>query len=110
MDFIRRIFGSVERSYLIRAYIFGALFFAFVMALGPRANAFLTVYFAICTVLFPFAKLVWDEAKSVILGNNIFFLPALILVVLKLFINILLWAFALFVAPLGILYLAMRTR
>ncbi|EQB08205.1 MULTISPECIES: hypothetical protein [Sphingomonadales] len=43
-------------------------------------------------------------------GNTIFVMPALILIVLKLFINMMLWCFALFVAPIGIFFLNRRIR
>ncbi|WP_158011137.1 hypothetical protein [Tardibacter chloracetimidivorans] len=109
MEFVRRIFGAVEPRYLIRAYIFGALFFAFMMALGPK-TPFLIIYFLICTALFPFAKMVWDTAMDTMRGNTIFVMPALILIVLKLFINMMLWCFALFVAPIGIFFLNRRIR
>jgi len=114
MQFLRRIFGSVDRAYLIRAYIISFAIFAFYAAIFsrgthtiyPSAWAFLIVN----TILFPFSKLVWDEIMSLLLGRNMFILPAIFLMFAKLIINVALWAGAIFVAPLGILWLWYRTR
>lgn len=109
MEFVRRIFGAVEPRYLIRAYILGALFFLLIGMAAIR-NPALLIYFLICTALFPFAKMVWDTAMDTMRGNTIFVMPALILIVLKLFINVMLWCFALFIAPIGIFFLNRRIR
>lgn len=109
MEFVRRIFGAVEPRYLIRAYIFGGLFFALMLPMSLKAPGLL-VYYLICTALFPFAKMVWDAAMNTMRGNTMFIMPALILIVLKLFINAMLWCFAPFIAPIGIFFLSRRIR
>lgn len=109
-----RILNGVERTYLIRAWLIGACFFALMVVVAFQAKSGAQVapllYFAVCTLLFPFSKLVWDELKNLILGQNLFLMNALILVVLKLFINALLWGFAPFVAVIGIGYIWYRTK
>lgn len=114
MPFLRRIFGSVDRAYLIRAYIISFAIFAFCAAIFSRdthqTHPFEWVFFIVNTILFPFSKLVWDEIMALLLGRNMFFLPAIFLMLAKLMINIFLWGGAIFVAPLGILWLWYRTR
>jgi len=112
MNVLRRIFAGVHRPYLIRAYMIGFLFFALIggMALNAKpANIGLIVTSALSTLLFPFAKLVWDELRNLVLGNNMIIMPILVLFPLKLFVNAFLWGAAILVAPLGILYLWFRT-
>ncbi|MGU3575655.1 hypothetical protein ACLBWZ_08980 [Brucellaceae bacterium C25G] len=109
-----RIINGVERRYLIRAWLIGACFFALMAVVAFQGKNGVQIvpllYFAVCTLLFPFSKLVWDELKNLIMGQNIFFMNALILMVLKLFINALLWSFAPFVAVVGIGYIWFRTK
>jgi len=116
MNFVKRIFGAVDRSYLVRAYLISAAFLAFFVwvvfnsSTPIYSNSVDPLWLVVCFFLFPFAKLAWDEAISLILGNNVLFLNAVFLYGAKLVINILLWGFAWIVAPMGIIYLILRTR
>lgn len=116
MSFFRRIFGGVQPSFLVRSYLIGLIFFvvAISMPLGAEpknsAHIVLIMYAALSTVLFPFAKLSWDELRDLVFGNNVIFMNAVSLLMLKWTVNILLWASAIFIAPVGILYLWFRTR
>lgn len=116
MTFLRRIFSGVQPSYLIRSYLIGLIFFAlmFGMALSAETKNGMPIgliaFATISTLLFPFAKLVWDELRDLAFGNNVFFMNAIFLFMLKWFVNGFLWACAIFVAPVGILYLWFRTR
>ncbi|MFT4091757.1 MAG: hypothetical protein QM645_13565 [Asticcacaulis sp.] len=111
-----RIFGALRPAYLIRAWLIGAAFLALIIWLSLRASAgtqsptIPLIYFSVCTLLFPFAKLCWDELRNLLMGDNIVFLPAVLVWPLKLIINIMLWGFAVFIAPFGLLYLWFRTR
>lgn len=110
-----RILNGVERKYLVRAWLIGICFFALMIVAMMQAKnsaSFIApvIYFGLCTVLFPFSKLVWDELKSLIMGENVFFMNALILLFLKLFINMMLWSFAPFIAVIGIGYIWYRTK
>ncbi|ALR23148.1 hypothetical protein [Sphingobium baderi] len=114
MEFLRRIFGAVDRAYLIRAYIIGGVIFAlygsFISYGAKSAPAPIWIVFSISTLLFPFSKLVWDQVMSVMLGRNMFIMNAVFLMFAKLVINVILWACAIIIAPIGILWLWHRTR
>lgn len=116
MNFVKRIFGAVDGGYLVRAYLISAIFLAFFIwvvfnSIAPIYSETVDPFWlALCFLLFPFAKLAWDEVASLLLGNNVLFLNAVFLYGAKIVINTLLWGFAWIVAPLGILYLAFRTR
>lgn len=113
MSFLRRIFGSFDKAYLVRAYVIGiAILALYAVILSRGADPIPSpIWFILIvnTILFPFSKLVWDEIMSLLLGRNIFFLPAIFLMFAKLLINVALWAGAIFVAPLGILWLWYRS-
>ncbi len=117
--FLKRIFGALQPTYLIRAYVISAVFMAMMvwLVLYPAKGEPLTidriaplVIFGIGALLFPFSKLVWDEIKRVMMGGNVFILPVIILMPLKLIVNYALWCFSIFIAPLGIAYLWLRSR
>ena len=108
---LTRIFGSVRREYLLRAYVIGFAFFCFFIFMDYQAgwpDGFFwkrTFPGLICLVLFPFSKLVYDELKRFVLGDNVFFLNALVMLIAKLIINFTLFLGAWFIAPLGVAYL-----
>lgn len=104
------MFGSVDRAYLIRGWVIGGIFFALLLMASGGSNTSLTILYAINTVLFPFSKLVWDELKGFALGQTMLVLPALFLYIAKLFVNVLLWGFAIFIAPVGILWVWYRAK
>jgi len=117
--FLKRIFGALQPTYLIRAYVISAVFMAMMvwLVLYPAKGEPLTidriaplVIFGTGALLFPFSKLVWDEIKRVMMGGNVFFLPIIFVLLLKLLVNYMLWGFSIFIAPLGIAYLWLRSR
>nr|WP_181377321.1 hypothetical protein [Ochrobactrum sp. LM19]AJW29986.1 membrane protein [Ochrobactrum sp. LM19] len=116
MNIFRRIFGGVQPSYLVRSYLIGLLFFALTVGMAMSSEikngtpVGLIVFATLSTLLFPFAKLVWDELRDLAFGNNVIFMNAFSLFMLKWVVNGLLWALAIFIAPVGILYLWFRTR
>lgn len=118
--FARRIFGTVEPRYLIRAYlislaflIYAIWFFATQANLQPHQQGIMFGYAILSAVLFPFAKLVWDEVRDMIMGNTVLSYGGwamLVNFVFKVIINLFLWFAAILIAPLGILYLWLRSR
>lgn len=121
MNFVKNIFGAVNTRYLVRAYIFSLAmlvyaiwFFAAQSELQVLHKTVLFGYALLSAALFPFAKLVWDELRDIIMGNNgitYYGLWAIgVSYVMKILINVLLWFFGIAIAPLGILYLWFKNR
>lgn len=117
--FLKRIFGALQPAYLIRAYVISAAFMALMLwfVIYMAKGAPLTVdqivplvIFGIGALLFPFSKLVWDEIKRVMMGGNVFYLPIIFVLPLKLVVNYVLWGCSIFIAPVGIAYLWLRSR
>lgn len=118
--FVRQIFGAVEPRYLTRAYlislaflIYAIWFFATQADLQPYQQGVMFAYAILSAILFPFAKLVWDEVKGMIMGNTVLFYGGWAMIVnfvFKVIVNCFLWFLAILIAPLGILYLWLRSR
>lgn len=113
MSFLTKIFSGVKLPYLIRAYILSAVIFLllrYVASQGALAdNSGFLIFNILSLILFPYAKLVWDEMKALLMGDNIFILPLFLMLFAKLFINLMLWGFAVLIAPLGILWVWYRS-
>jgi len=116
MTFLLRIFGAVEPRFLARSYVLGVAIFAlmtwllFQAAVTPTKLMQSLMLFGVSTLLYPFAKLVWNEIRNFLMGDNVIFANAILVMASKLVINIALWSFAVFVAPVGMAYLWFRTR
>lgn len=97
MKFLQRIFSGVRPIYLIRSYLISLFFFGLMLSTVLNAETKTStpigtiVFSTSSAVLFPFAKLVWDELRDLAFGNNIIFMNAVFLLILKLFVNVLLW-------------------
>jgi len=111
----------MNNRYLIRAYMISAALFIYAVwyfssqaGLQGYQKAIMYGYAALSAVLFPFAKLVWDEIRDTVLGNNTIvhfgWWAIGVNYMFKIFVNIILWFFAIGIAPLGILYLWVRNR
>lgn len=117
---MKRLFSSINPSYLYRAYAIGCaiagLFLWTSWSRSPSASeiAIFTGFAVVSTILFPFAKLVWDELKRLILGEGFVLWMSgwafIVTLAFRLIINVMIWAFALVIAPLGIAYLWFSNR
>lgn len=117
MSFIQRIFGAIDRTFLARSYVISLAVAALVLWVRSRGEAndaanaaSFYVWVAVNALLFPFAKLVWNELRDFLMGDNFVIANAVLVFAAKFMINGLLWGAALFVAPIGVAYLWFRTR
>ena len=111
-----------------KAYYFRNLFFALILAgifvaiqyssyemLAKRnvatsveanaANIVMYIYIAISALLYPYARFVYESIVNFIMGDNVFFINAFVLLAWKFMIMMMLLLFAIFIAPVGLLYL-----
>lgn len=126
MGFVKTVFGAVRLGYLIRAYLISAVLLAYSIwhflnqsGLEGGQRTVMVGYALLSAILFPFAKLVWDEIKgllsngstgTVVLLNEVGIFLTVVRFAGKVIVNIFLWFFAIAIAPLGILYLWLRRR
>lgn len=104
-----RTFGGLNRSYLIRQYIFAATLGIILLILYAKGNShtntFSLIYIVINIMLYPYSRYAYENIVEYIIGNNVFYFNALIMLVVKLFTMVLCFSFAVFVAPVGLAFL-----
>jgi hypothetical protein len=66
------------------------------------ANTSLAV---VSTLLYPYARFVYESVVGFIMGENVFFVNALLMLGAKIITMFVCWFLAIFIAPLGLLYL-----
>lgn len=104
---IKRTFGGLAPGYYVRQLIFGLLCagFFFVFALKGSLNLPFILIILISTLLYPYSRFVYESAIGFIFGRNVFFVNVVLMLIVKAFSMMLCWAFAVFIAPIGLAYL-----
>lgn len=105
----RKSFGGLDRAYYFRHLFFGAIICAIFVAMIKNTysaqNSFIIIFIAINTLLYPYSRFVYESVINFILGENVFFVNAILLLFVKFMMMFLCWGFAIFIAPLGLIYL-----
>lgn len=118
-DFLARTLRGLNPSYFYRQLFFGALIGALWLWMVFKANAdapnaalfTVTVILGVVnTLLYPFARFAYETIMDFIIGSNMFIVNAMLLLMVKLFTMVMCWAFAFFVAPVGLLILFFMNR
>lgn len=108
-EIFNKTFGGLERAYYLRQLIFGSLFLilaCFVGIQGSDRMAYTMTPFAIVsTLLYPYSRFVYESIVGYIIGNNVFFVNAGVMLFAKYITMAMCWAMAIFIAPVGLLYL-----
>ncbi|MGL4666485.1 MAG: hypothetical protein ACRCWR_00980 [Saezia sp.] len=103
-----KTFGGLSLSYYLRHFIFAAAIFGFYVFMLTRSGVIrydMLFIFAINTVLYPYSRFVYESVIGFLMGNVEFKIPIVIFAVAKIFSMVLCWALALFITPLGLIYL-----
>lgn len=116
----RKTFGGITSQYYLRHFAFGLAFLLFILYVvfiyeptNPetiRQVAFheqigKVIMVVVCTVLYPYARFVWESVAGPIMGNNVFILPLPFMMLLKVMGMTICWAGAIFIAPIGLAWL-----
>jgi|SRR3990167_10042483 len=108
-DIIKKTFGGLSAQYYIRQLFFGAIFSSLIIYMlisGNKPIEFTLIFLlAINTFLYPYSRFVYESIVEFIMGNNVFFVNAIFMLVVKIFTMLLCWGFSIFVAPIGLAYL-----
>lgn len=109
MDFFRKTLGGLKGSYYFRHFVFGtAISFLFIYIARQNPNgveAGSLIFFIINAILYPYARFVYEQIIGFVLGDNVFYINAIVMLVAKLITMALCWIFSIFIAPLGLAYL-----
>lgn len=109
---IAKTFGGLSSAYYFRHFIFGLLFPIFgYFAVSEGAYPLrlsLILMLVMNTVLYPYARFVYESVIDFVVGANIFLVDAMVMLAFKVVTMSLCWVFAIFIAPVGLLYLYFR--
>ncbi|WP_060989132.1 hypothetical protein [Photobacterium leiognathi] len=108
---LTKTLGGLDRTYYFRNFLFGLPFCVFLIYLtlsynGEVKDFYFKLFFpVISTLLYPYAKFVYDSIIEFIMGDNIIVSGLGLAVIVKLFVISLVWIFSIFIAPIGLIYL-----
>jgi hypothetical protein len=104
-----KTFGGLSPAYYFRQFFFGFVIGAVVIYLATRSPHSVPIstvaLLVVNTLLYPYARFVYESIMNFILGQNTFYLNAIVLLFFKLLTMALCWSFAIFIAPVGLAYL-----
>ncbi len=108
-SFLRKTFGGLSISYYLRQLFFGglitALFFWLQMRPAGHIGVAMSIFLVLNAFIYPYARFVYESIVGFILGDNVFFVNVILLMVVKFTTMLLCYAFAMFIAPIGLAYL-----
>lgn len=108
-NIIRKTFGGLTTQYYMRNLFFGSLFPAaliLTMYLGNNPFNYQALpVLTINTLLYPYSRFVYESVIGFIIGNNVFFVNPMLMLFTKTMTMIFCWGLAIFVAPIGLIYL-----
>ncbi len=115
-DFTKTI-GGLSAKYYFRNFVFGLIISAIGIfnilvteELDPIVLAAVLAFFAINTLLYPYSRFVYESIVNFVMGENVFYVNALIMLLVKFFTMLLCWGWAVLIGPIGLLYLYIRQR
>lgn len=107
-----KTFGGLSGPVYLRHFLFGAVIAALLITVSlsgnHSANYGFIAFALINTALYPYARFVYESVVGYIVGDNQFYFNAVTFVIAKYFTIVMCWAFAIFIAPVGLLYLFIR--
>lgn len=108
--FILKTFGGLNRSYYLRHLTFACAILAFFVVMLHQAQSNTTglafyVLAIVNTLLYPYSRFVYESVIGFIMGKNVFFVNALLMLLVKSMTMLMCWWLAIFIAPLGLAYL-----
>ena len=59
----------------------------------------------VSTFLYPYSRFVYESVVGFLMGENVFYFNAFVMLFAKLFTMLMCWSFAIVVAPIGLAYL-----
>lgn len=109
---IAKTFGGLSPQYYFRQFVFGLIFPAFVVFMTTQSPnpipVNMIILLVVSTLLYPYSRFVYEGVTSFIMGQNVFWVNAFVLLFAKIMTMMICWAFAIFIAPVGLAYLYYR--
>ncbi|MBR8393949.1 hypothetical protein KDX11_31925 [Burkholderia cenocepacia] len=112
---LAKSFGGLPPGYYVRQFLFGLCFPVLLFLASTHGKALLAlpvhlqVILVINTLLYPYSRFVYESVVGYIVGDNAFIFPVILFGAVKLFTMLLCWTFAIFIAPIGLVWLYVRS-
>ncbi|TDU18081.1 hypothetical protein C8E00_1149 [Chromohalobacter marismortui] len=108
-------FGGLSRHYYLRQLAFGGglsalVYFAATQGGGDSVPLAVIPLLALNALLYPYSRFVYEQIIGFVMGDNVFYIPLIIMLPVKLFTIVMCWGWAIFIAPVGLLYLYFHHR
>jgi len=84
------------------------LFLSAILNNNQSINYGSVIFAVVNTLLYPYSRWVYENVIGYIMGNNVFFVNAVLMLIVKIITIVACWSFAMFVAPIGLVYLFFR--
>ncbi len=109
LNIVKNLFLGMKPGFILKSYIFAGIIFYFTVI---KANQpfLMSVYLFLCLLVFPFANLIWNDLAITLFGNTFLIMNPILMFSFKLIKYLFLYAFALFIAPLGIIYIIFNQK
>lgn len=108
---IAKTFGGLSKQYYFRQLFFGVLMAIVIIwgsfhATGLTAqNIGMVIWVTIFTLLYPYSRFVYESVVGFIMGDNVFYGNAILMMAFKLMTMGICFAASVFIAPIGLVYL-----
>jgi len=106
---IQKTLGGLSSRYYFRQFFFGLVVAALIFTMSTQGGRSIPIGVLLLTVintlLYPYSRFVYESIVGFIMGENIFFVNAIFMLVTKFITMAMCWVFAIFVAPIGLAYL-----
>jgi hypothetical protein len=106
---IAKTFGGLPTSCYVRHFLFGLLFPVFICITtngGKYPLSFpILLMFSVNTLLYPYSRFVYESVVDFIIGRNVFLVNVILMLAFKVATMMLCWGLAIFIAPIGLVYL-----
>jgi hypothetical protein len=106
---IKKTLGGLSPQYYFRQFFFGlaitVIYFFLATQDGKSLPGGMLIFTVINTFLYPYSRFVYESIVDFIMGENVFFVNTLFLLISKYITMAMCYTFAIFIAPIGLAYL-----
>jgi len=112
-NIFRKTLGGLTREYYFRQFFFGMILsvaFFYMRTQGDFSKLEINdiLIIIVNTLLYPYSRFIYESIMNLFLGNNVFWTSGIVLyfmILFKIMMMFVCWAAAIFIAPVGLLYL-----
>lgn len=105
-SFLKKTFAGLSAQCYIRHFIFGAAI-SIIFFLSTMKSIYFGAIFTLIinAVLYPYSRFIYETIVNYVMGNNKFLVDLKWFFIFKIITIVLCWGLAIFIAPIGLLYL-----